>query len=288
MDTSVKRTPRVGPYLFTPFIWLTVWEGDHSKMALSASPKDVRLKESWLLTVLRLFWTKEYCSEDGAAIIRADSVHTQFQSTTICLLRTFRLTAAFTHVKSRVGCYFLLGQVIGDFLKWSSLFFLLNKFLWVMQNVQATWTEHHSTNTTTKDWEVSGISYALSYNQSHLKPKPAWLSSLMNQWDLKTNDKSTGKRVWTSPVTTDTDHLHDVWIYIELCWYIASKALSCPHVCGFFLVLIVEYTTTLNCCSPLSYLQLLLSFNLDGFFCKQYVFFNVWPTTRWRKNTLPI
>ena len=217
-------------------------------------------------------------------IIRADSVHTKFQSTTICLLRTFCLTAAFTHVKSRVGCYFLLGQVIGDFLKLSSLFFLLNKFLWVMQYVQATWTEHHSTNATTKDWEVSGISYALSYKQNHLKPKPAWLSPLMNQWELKTNDKSPGKRVWTSPVTTDS---HDVWMNIELCWYIASKTLSCPHVC-VFLVLIVEYTTTLNSCSPLSYLQLLLSFNLHGFFYKQCVFFNVWPTTRWRKNTLPI
>lgn len=193
--------------------------------------------------------------------------YTQFKSTTICLLRTFRLTAAFTHVKSRVGRYFLLGQVIGDFLKLNSLFFLLFKFRWVMQNVQATWTEHHSTNTRTKYWEVSSISFALSYNQNQ-----PWLSTLMNQWELKTNDKSAGKRVWASPVTTDTDHSHDVWINIELCWYIASKTLSCPHVC-VFLVLIVEYTTTLNSCSPLSYLQLFLSFNLDGFSYKQYVFF---------------
>ena len=43
MDTSVKRTPRVGPCLFfTPFMWLS------PRQTLIAGPKGVRLRESWL------------------------------------------------------------------------------------------------------------------------------------------------------------------------------------------------------------------------------------------------
>lgn len=117
------------------------------------------------------------------------------------------------------------------------------------------------------------------------KPKPDWLSSLMNQWELKTNDKSAGKRVWTSPVTTDTDHSHDVLNqHTALLVYHRQNPFLSTRLC--FLVLNVDYNATLNFNSLFSVkLLTVISFFQCRWFLSRAIF---WSTARWRQNTLPI
>lgn len=121
------------------------------------------------------------------------------------------------------------------------------------------------------------------------KLKPDWLSSLMNQWELKTNDKSAGKRVWTSPVTTDTDNSHDVLNqHTALLVYHKQNPFLSTRLC--FLVLNVDYNATLkfNCLFSVKLLIVISFFQCRWFLSRAIFFFNVWSTARWRQNTLPI
>lgn len=104
------------------------------------------------------------------------------------------------------------------------------------------------------------------------KPKPDWLRSLMNQWEKKTNDKSAGKRVWTSPVTTDTDHSHDVLNqHTALLVYHEQNPFLSTRLC--FLVLNVDYNATLkfNCLFSVK-LLIVISFFQCRWFLSRAIF----------------